>query len=216
MQRHDFDPIAFTFGVVFTGLGVLFMVGRLDVLSHAQWLWPGLLVLLGLAVLVGARGRGGARATRPAFESGSRIDPALEDDLLHSPMRTIDSEQLVDTSSLFTLGTRTPTRQAAGAGQPEEPRHTAERPERPEDEDSAEAARRPEDEDSAEAARRPEDTAVLPAVDPEAGREPEAGPASSGAVTEALPRVDRDADTQLLPQPRPKDEETDPQGERGE
>ena len=44
MQRHDFDPIAFFFGVVFTGLGVLFMIGRVEVLNHAHWVWPGLLV----------------------------------------------------------------------------------------------------------------------------------------------------------------------------
>jgi hypothetical protein len=164
MQRHDFDAIAFTFGVVFTGLGVLFMVGRLDVLSHARWLWPGLLVLLGLAVLVGARGRGGgARATRPAFEPRPRIDQALEDDLLHSPIRTIDGES-VDTSSLFTVDHRTPAPQAAGAGQPQEPAHTAAQPERPE------AAERPEG--TVEAAGQPDGTAVLPAVDQEADTRP--------------------------------------------
>jgi hypothetical protein len=58
MRRHDFDPVAFAFGLVFTGLGVLFLIGRFDLFNHARWLWPGLLVVLGLAVLVGARGRG--------------------------------------------------------------------------------------------------------------------------------------------------------------
>ncbi|HZD00583.1 MAG TPA: hypothetical protein VFA46_10450 [Actinomycetes bacterium] len=176
MQRHDFDPIAFTFGVVFTGLGVLFMIGRLEVLGHAQWLWPGLLVLLGLAVLLGARGRGGARTTRPAFESGA--DPALEDELLHAPMRTIDSESLVDTSSLFTLGPRTRAPEAAATERPQ----GATAPSPPEEAAPSEPS------DATAAATRPEDTAVLPAVDP-------------------------DADTQLLPESRPKDEgDTDPQG----
>jgi hypothetical protein len=115
MQRHDFDPIAFLFGVVFLGLGVLFMIDQLTVLNHATWLWPVLLVLLGLAVLVGARGRGGSRATRPALGSGSRIDPDLEDELLHSPMTTIDSERLEDTRSLFTL--------RLGTQSTEEPKH---------------------------------------------------------------------------------------------
>ncbi len=147
MQRHDFDPIAFLFGVVFTGLGVLFMIGRVEVLNHAHWLWPGLLVLLGLAVLVGARGRGGARATRPAFEPGAKVDPALEDELLHSPMTTIDSDLLVDSRSLFTL--------------------------------------------------RP---GARPAAQPEpAAAEPE------GSPTEVLPKVDGDADTELLP-PRETEE----------
>jgi hypothetical protein len=58
MRRHDFDPVAFVFGLVFTGLGMLFLVGRFGVFNQARWLWPGLLVVLGLAVLVGARGRG--------------------------------------------------------------------------------------------------------------------------------------------------------------
>ena len=58
MQRHDFDPIAFVFGLLFTGSGVLFMIGRFDLFNHVRWLWPGLLVLLGIAVLVGTRGRG--------------------------------------------------------------------------------------------------------------------------------------------------------------
>ena len=119
MQRHDFDPIAFVFGIVFTGLGVLFMTGRPELLNHAQWLWPGLLVLLGLAVLLGTRGRGGARAARPALEMGSRVDPAMEDEVLHSPVTTLDSELLVDTRSLFTLQPHTPTQESPTASLPE-------------------------------------------------------------------------------------------------
>ena len=115
MRRHDFDPIAFVFGVVFAGLGVVFMTGQLELLNHAQWLWPGLLVLLGLAVLVGARMRGGTREQRPAFGSGSSIDPALEDELLHGTVRNIESEHLLDTSSLFTL------QRGAKAGEREAP-----------------------------------------------------------------------------------------------
>lgn len=70
LQRHDFDPIAFVFGLVFTGAGVLFMIGRFDLFNHARWLWPGLLVLLGIAVLVGARGRG-SQARDRALGTGS-------------------------------------------------------------------------------------------------------------------------------------------------
>jgi hypothetical protein len=74
MQRHDFDPIAFVFGLLFTGSGILFMIGRFDLFNHARWLWPGLLVLLGIAVLVGARGRGSQGRERgvsgPAAEAG--------------------------------------------------------------------------------------------------------------------------------------------------
>jgi hypothetical protein len=72
MQRHDFDPIAFTFGVLFTAAGLLFMIGRFDLFNHARWLWPGLLVLLGIAVLVGARG--GSR-TRQRAVGGTSATP---------------------------------------------------------------------------------------------------------------------------------------------
>jgi hypothetical protein len=57
LRRHDFDPIAFIFGLLFTVSGLLFLFGRFDIFNHTRWLWPGLLVLLGIAVLVGARGR---------------------------------------------------------------------------------------------------------------------------------------------------------------
>jgi hypothetical protein len=119
MRRHDFDPIAFIFGVVFAGLGVVFMTGNLELLNHAQWLWPGLLVLLGLAVLVGARMRGGTREQRPALDAGSRIDPALEDELLHGTVRNIESEHLLDTSSLFNLQHGTKAEQPAAPAEPE-------------------------------------------------------------------------------------------------
>lgn len=83
MQRHDFDPVAFVFGVLFTGSGLLFMIGRFDLFNHARWLWPGLLVLLGIAVLVGARGSSRSRGravSGPAAPAGSAADvPSLDD-----------------------------------------------------------------------------------------------------------------------------------------
>jgi hypothetical protein len=84
MQRHDFDPIAFIFGLLFTGSGVLFMIDRFDLFNHARWLWPGLLVLLGIAVLVGARGRGSQARDRqlgagPAVGAGpAQVAPDLD------------------------------------------------------------------------------------------------------------------------------------------
>ncbi|HZD74402.1 MAG TPA: hypothetical protein VE776_11055 [Actinomycetota bacterium] len=79
MQRHDFDPIAFTFGVLFTGSGILFMIGRFDLFNRTRWLWPGLLVLLGIAVLVGARGRGSQGRGRTV--QGTATEPVLDADL---------------------------------------------------------------------------------------------------------------------------------------
>jgi hypothetical protein len=80
MRRHDFDPIAFVFGLAFTGLGLLFLVGKFDVFNHARWLWPGLLVVLGLAVLVGARGRG-AQGTPPRHGDATAVAPGPVPDL---------------------------------------------------------------------------------------------------------------------------------------
>jgi hypothetical protein len=68
LRRHDFDPIAFIFGLLFTVSGLLFLVGRFDIFNHARWLWPGLLVLLGIAVLIGARGRGSQGGAGTAVE----------------------------------------------------------------------------------------------------------------------------------------------------
>jgi hypothetical protein len=80
MRRHDFDPIAFVFGLAFTGLGLLFLVGKFDVFNHARWVWPGLLVVLGLAVLVGARGRG-AHDAEPRRTDTSAVDAGPPPDL---------------------------------------------------------------------------------------------------------------------------------------
>ena len=86
MQRHDFDPVAFLFGLAFTGLGALFMVGRLDLFNHARWLWPGLLLLLGIAVLAGARGRGGSRAPGPSRTGSAPGSPPPDLDSIDPPV----------------------------------------------------------------------------------------------------------------------------------
>jgi hypothetical protein len=89
MRRHDFDPIAFVFGLAFTGLGLLFLVGRFDLFNHARWLWPGLLVVLGLAVLVGARGRGahgGDASRRGAVSAPVDAGPPPDLDSIEPPV----------------------------------------------------------------------------------------------------------------------------------
>ncbi len=86
MQRHDFDPVAFLFGLAFTGLGALFMVGRLDLFNHARWLWPGLLLLLGIAVLAGARGRGGSRTPGPSRAGSAPGSPPPDLDSIDPPV----------------------------------------------------------------------------------------------------------------------------------
>ena len=57
MRRHELDPISLVFGVAFTGLGLLLLTGRVDAAVRLRWIWPLLLLGLGVAILAGARPR---------------------------------------------------------------------------------------------------------------------------------------------------------------
>ena len=58
MHRHDLDPVSLTFGFAFTGLGLLFLLGRIDQALRLGWVWPLLLFALGAGILLDlARGR---------------------------------------------------------------------------------------------------------------------------------------------------------------
>ena len=71
-RRHYLDPISLTFGFDFTGLGLLFLIGRADQALRLQWVWPLLLLVLGAGILLDlSRGRG-----RPAPEPGPEAPPA--------------------------------------------------------------------------------------------------------------------------------------------
>ncbi|SRR6266487_6175305 len=100
MERHDFDPIAMIAGVVFTGLGLVFLAGRFDALGGFHWLWPGLLVVLGLATLLGTLGRG--RSTAPSTSSGAASTrPAAA--YHEPPPLELPELDLTDTSGRFEL-----------------------------------------------------------------------------------------------------------------
>src|SRR5262245_50784701 len=101
MERHDFDPIAMIAGVVFTGLGLVFLAGRIDAVGGFRWLWPSLLVFLGLATLLATLGRG--RSAAPSTSSGSG---QLHAPVHHDPLPLdIPELDLTDTSSLFKIET---------------------------------------------------------------------------------------------------------------
>jgi hypothetical protein len=51
MRRHELDPVSLTFGFAFTGLGLLFLVGRADQAFRLRWIWPILLLVLGVGIL---------------------------------------------------------------------------------------------------------------------------------------------------------------------
>lgn len=56
MERHRFDPLSFSFGVIYTVVGLLFLIPATTedliplVVDSARWLWP--LVVLGLGVAI--------------------------------------------------------------------------------------------------------------------------------------------------------------------
>jgi hypothetical protein len=63
MRRHELDPVSLTFGFAFAGLGLLFLIGRADQALRLHWVWPILLLVLGVGILADlARGRGSTEA----------------------------------------------------------------------------------------------------------------------------------------------------------
>jgi hypothetical protein len=51
MKRHPFDAVSFFFGVLFVALAAwALLIDELDALD-GRWLWPGLLVLAGIALI---------------------------------------------------------------------------------------------------------------------------------------------------------------------
>ena len=57
-SRHELDPISLTFGLLFTGLGLLFLVGQADQALRLKWVWPLLMFAIGAAILLDVtRGR---------------------------------------------------------------------------------------------------------------------------------------------------------------
>jgi hypothetical protein len=58
VQRHDLDVLALVGGLLFSGLGVLFALDAADSLDvQARWIWPILLIGLGIGGLVASRPR---------------------------------------------------------------------------------------------------------------------------------------------------------------
>jgi hypothetical protein len=54
MRSHQFDAVSLVFGVIFAGIGSLFLMGY-DVGDLVTRFWPAAVVLLGLAMLFSAR-----------------------------------------------------------------------------------------------------------------------------------------------------------------
>jgi hypothetical protein len=60
MQQHELDPLSLVAGLLFAGLGVLFLLDAAGSLTvQARWVWPILLIGLGVGGLLAARPRAG-------------------------------------------------------------------------------------------------------------------------------------------------------------
>jgi hypothetical protein len=57
MRRHELDPVSLVFGFAFTAAGALFLAGRVDQAVRLRWLWPLLLLALGLGILLDLNSR---------------------------------------------------------------------------------------------------------------------------------------------------------------
>ena len=81
-RRHELDPVSLTFGLLFTGLGLLFLVGQADQALRLRWIWPLLLFAIGAAILLDVtRGRDRAQPqAQPEVEPEPALDPEPEPD----------------------------------------------------------------------------------------------------------------------------------------
>ncbi len=57
MKRHSLDPVSLVSGLLLAGIGLTFLVARVDIAnSNLRWVWPLPLLALGaLMIALGAR-----------------------------------------------------------------------------------------------------------------------------------------------------------------
>jgi hypothetical protein len=72
MRRHELDPVSLVFGFAFTAAGLLFLAGGVDQAVRLRWLWPLLLLALGLGILLDL----GGRRTQAAADATEAEPPA--------------------------------------------------------------------------------------------------------------------------------------------
>ena len=52
MKKHAFDPISFLFGSTFAVVGLIFLVGDVNIIDLGwRWVWPAPLIFLGALLL---------------------------------------------------------------------------------------------------------------------------------------------------------------------
>jgi len=55
MLRRSPDPVSLICGLAFAGLGLTLLIGHGDLQLHPRWVWPGVLIVLAIALLSGLR-----------------------------------------------------------------------------------------------------------------------------------------------------------------
>ena len=66
MLRRSPDPVSLICGLAFAGLGLSLLIGRGDLQLHPRWVWPGVLIVLAIALLPGLRAERDHRGDPPA------------------------------------------------------------------------------------------------------------------------------------------------------
>ena len=55
MLRRSPDPVSLICGLGFAALGLTLLIGHGDLQLHPRWVWPGVLIVLAIALLPGLR-----------------------------------------------------------------------------------------------------------------------------------------------------------------
>ena len=55
MLRRSPDPVSLICGLAFAGLGLTLLIGHGDLQLHPRWVWPGVLIVLAIALLSSLR-----------------------------------------------------------------------------------------------------------------------------------------------------------------
>ena len=58
MERHRFDPLSFAFGLIYSLIGLIFLVAYTPfdlvdlVVGSLRWVWPAAILVIGVAILI--------------------------------------------------------------------------------------------------------------------------------------------------------------------
>jgi hypothetical protein len=93
MRRHELDPVSLVFGFAFTAAGALFLAGRMDEAVRLRWLWPVLLLALGLGILLDLNTRRPKASATPSA-APDEAEPVEAETAEHLPARAepVDAE----------------------------------------------------------------------------------------------------------------------------